>query len=292
VLSLAGLRFRIEPEEELSAAERTAVARLGPTDILPAPGSRAAGPAFPLRLVCEAPWLEEETIPEGPAAIDWADGRVRVRHPRFLAEIDPFRPSGALFRRTAASFPLEIALRVALSCRLPLVGGVPLHAAGLVIDGRAAVFFGPSGAGKSTLAGLSPYPVLSDELVAVVPGSPFDVGHTGFWGTLGERRAPAGPHRLAALFELEKGPCLRLERMTPRAALRRLLGVALVPAGPPLWASTLDVLARLSQGVPSFRMAWCPSEPPWAEIARAVGDPSGWPAPVEDSGLRRTKPLE
>ncbi len=276
MLFLAGLGFRIEPEAGLTDAERAALARLGSMGPIPAPDSRAAGQAFPLRLAREAPWLEQKVIPEGPAAVDWADDRVRVRHAQFLAEIDPFRPSGVLFRRTPASFPLEISLRVALSSRLPLVGGVPLHAAGLVIDDRAVVFFGPSGAGKSTLAGLSPYPVLSDELIAVVPASPFDVVHAGFWGTLGEGRAPAGPHRLGALVELERGPRFRVEPMTPRVALRRLLGVALVPTGPPLWASTLEVLARLSQAVPSYRMAWSPSWVPWVEIARAVGDPSGY----------------
>jgi len=280
VLSLAGLRFRIEPESELSDAERAALSRLGSADPVSGPDSR---PVFPLRLADEPPWLEEEVAPEGPAAVDWTEGRVRVRHPRFLAAIDPFRPAGVLFRRTPDSFPLEISLRVALSSRLPLVGGLPLHAAGLVIDGRAAVFFGPSGAGKSTLAGLSPHPVLSDELVAVVPGSPFDAMSTGFWGAAGEGRAPAGPHPLAALVELAKGPCFRMERMAPRAALRRLLGVALVPPGPPLWASTIEGIARLSQAVPSFRMAWSPSEPPWIEIVRTLEGSTPY------SSLRRTK---
>jgi hypothetical protein len=39
----------------------------------------------------------------------------------------------------------------------------------VVVDGRGVAFFGPSGAGKSTIAGTSPYPVLSDEMVAIVP---------------------------------------------------------------------------------------------------------------------------
>ena len=44
-----------------------------------------------------------------------------------------------------------------------------LHAAGLVRDGKAYVFFGPSGAGKSTVAALSPgCGLLSDDLVLLL----------------------------------------------------------------------------------------------------------------------------
>jgi CO dehydrogenase nickel-insertion accessory protein CooC1 len=43
-------------------------------------------------------------------------------------------------------------MRVSLVCRVPLSGGLPLHAAAVSAGVGGVVFFGPSGAGKSTIA--------------------------------------------------------------------------------------------------------------------------------------------
>jgi hypothetical protein len=266
VIRLAGLVFSVEPEDRLRAAERQSLVRLGST----------AAEAAPYRLILErdAPWSSDDTslFPDrGPAVVDWVDGRVRVSHATFVAELDPQRRAGRLFRKVEEAYPLEITLRVALASRLPLDGGVPLHAAGLVLDGRSVAFFGPSGAGKSTLAGTSRDPVLSDELVAVVPGPPPALESTGFWGTLGPGDAPPGSFPLAALVELAKGDRFALEPIDPRTALRRLVGVTLVPPGPPLWSAALGVLGRLSAAVPCYRMTWSKDEPPWDALRAGLG---------------------
>jgi hypothetical protein len=166
-----------------------------------------------------------------------------------------------------------------MCCRLPLAGGVALHAAGVVVDGHGVVFFGASGAGKSTLAGTSPHPVVSDELVAVA-GNPFELRRTGFWGALDERRGapPAAP--LAALVELDKGPRLELEPLDAATAFRRLLPVVVLPPAPELWRQATAVVARLVATVPVLRMAWHPAQPPWAAIVASVerkhGPAEGW----------------
>ena len=209
----------------------------------------------------------------GPAAIDWVDGRVRVGHARFVADLDPAGLSGDLYRAPGRGSGLEVTLRAALCSRLPLDGGLPLHAAGIVVDGQGVVFFGPSGAGKSTLAGLSPHPVLSDELVAVAPGRPFSLTATGFWGTLEGGRSHAGSWPLAALVELGKGPELRFEPLGSREALVKLVGVLMVPPGPPLWNAALGILGRLVREVPVERLVWSPAEPPWDAIRARL---SGW----------------
>jgi hypothetical protein len=281
---LGGLAFSVEPDRALTDGERTTLAAL-------TTGVPAVAPPFCLRLVSDPLWPDTPFPPApAPAAVDWFDGQVRVLHRDFQARLDPARASGTLFRRTQSSFALEIALRVALAARLPLVGGLPLHAAGLVLDGRGIVFFGPSGSGTSTLASLSPHPVLSDELVAVTPGPPFGVARTGFWGTLGQGNAPDGTFPLAALLELEKGPRCRFDRLTSLAALRRLLTVTLVPPGPPLWSAALDVLGRLVASVPVLRMAWSPASPPWADLAREL-DPQSVHGPntLERNVLRESR---
>ena len=216
------------------------------------------------------PWNEPAPPGDGGTTVEGADGgRVRLRHARFLAEIDAFGGSARLYRRTDLDFALALTLRTALVARLPAVGGLPLHAAGLVLEGAGVAFFGVSGAGKSTLAALAPGAVLSDELVAVVPGAPFSLAASGHWGTLqGRARTDIVP--LRALVELAKGPSFRLERLGPREAVRRLAGVTMVPPSPALWNAALAVAGRLVTTVPVYRMTWSPEAPPWEELSVAL----------------------
>jgi hypothetical protein len=204
-----------------------------------------------------------------PADVSAAGDRLRVTHRRFVAEMDPASLSGRIFRREGQTGAVEIALRVALAARLPSLGGLPLHAAGLVLDGRGAVFFGPSGAGKSTLAALAPGPVLSDEFVAVTVDPP-TLRYTGFWGEMDEPTPPPAEVPLVALVELAKGPAFRLERLAPGLALRRLLGVLMVPPDPGLWSVAMALAGDAASAVPVYRMEWTPAEPPWERLRAAL----------------------
>jgi hypothetical protein len=274
MLRLAGLPFTIEPAGALRPEEAEAVARLtGSASGDRAPATDTGRTPFRLRLTEEPPWTSDDPrlFPDkAPAVVRSEAGRVRVSHHAFTAEIDPFGASGALHRRRGLAFPLEITLRVALATRLPLEGGVPLHAAGLVCPAGGVVFFGESGAGKSTLAAASPYPVLSDELVAVTGPAPYLLHGSGFWGTLGSGGAGRSGHPLAALVELDKGEVFRLERLPREAALRRLLHVTMVPTMPELWSSVLTVLGRLAADRPVYRMSWSPDAPPWDALRAAL----------------------
>lgn len=67
---------------------------------------------------------------------------------------------------------LENYLRVCLAYRCLLAGGVMLHSAAVLIDGKASLFVGRSGAGKSTIAKLAVkigLEVLSDDLNVALP---------------------------------------------------------------------------------------------------------------------------
>jgi hypothetical protein len=268
VLHLAGLAFDIGPSDGLTPEERRALARLtARRDTAEAPtGERP----FRLTLVDRPPWTsdDERLFPRGaPAIVRWDGTLVLVSHAAFTATLDPARAEAHVYRRDRSVLGVMTTLRTALCCRLPLVGGLPLHAAGIVLDGRGLVFFGPSGAGKSTLARLSPHPVLSDELVAVVPGEPFAVRATGFCRPR-DGDTPGGALPLRALVELHKGPRFQMRRTERREAVRRLIGVATVPAAPPLWATSLAVIGALAHAVPCYRMAWSPAEPPWPALAQ------------------------
>jgi hypothetical protein len=276
-VALAGLGFEVEPEDDLSHAERGRLSRLASA----APDPSAGGEGFSLRLVSAAPWAGGDPADyedEAPASIEVEGDRLRVTHRRYLAELRPAARCGLLFRTDREGGAIEVVLRVALSTRLPATGRLPLHAAGVAAGGSGIVFFGPSGSGKSTLAAGSPHPVLSDELVAVAARPPA-VAPTGFWGALGQGAAPAEPAPLRALVQLAKGPRFRLDPLPPREAFRRLLGVVLVPPMPGLWSQVLSTLAELVSAVPGYRMEWSPGAPPWDALAAALASgPGGAPA--------------
>jgi hypothetical protein len=260
LFALGGLGLGVEPGAALSAAETAALDALGP-----AVWSQA--PALRLELVDEPPFDAPDCGAAAPAPADVRahSGTLRVTHRLFRAELDPWARAGRLFRREADGTGLLITLRVALSALLPLHGGLPLHAAGVVLDGSGLVFFGPSGAGKTTLASTAlarRLTVLSDEQVTLRLDPPM-LRPSGFWGALDGSSRGAAPVPLAALVELGRGSTFDLAPLAPDEALRRLLGVLLVPPHPELWRAALTVVSSLTRAVPSFRLAWHPEAPPW-----------------------------
>jgi hypothetical protein len=261
-----GILFDVEPEGALTVEEREALARLDPV-----PAGTAAEP-FLIRLVPEEPWTSTDPalFPQWePAVQRWVEGRLLCSHKSFTAEIEPERGRARLHRRESRSYPLEAVIRASMIVRLPLVGGLPLHAAGVVLSGRGVAFFGPSGAGKTTLAATSPYPVLSDELVAIAPGEPRQLVRSGFWG---EGRESGRPRQapLTALVALDKGPRAVLEALGAREAVRRLLGSVTLPLALPLWSRALPILGEIVSAVPVYRLEWSPSEPPWDRLAEEL----------------------
>lgn len=278
-LSLAGLPVRIGPEASLSVEESRFLApfRSEPETS----GTRSAelggrqAPPFSLKLV-GGPISSDAGKPErGEPAEIVADGHlIRVRHQEFDIALDAGALSGSVFRRSADGAALGIALRTALSLRLPFEGGVSLHAAATVVDGsEALVFHGPSGAGKSTLAAVSPFPVLSDELVVIrwVATEPY-VYSSGFWGTLGDREALRSGFPLRAILTLGKGRALRLERLELEEAFRSLVHSILTPPWAPAWQQSLLVIRRLLTARPAFRMEWNPSTPLWEPLLASLAD--------------------
>ncbi len=264
-VALAGFPFEIEPDGDLSPAERTWLARLDRSE---------GGPGFSVRLSPEPPWTSDDPAlfpSDTPARIECDGADVLVGHASFTALVRPEERRATLFRRDGGSQGLRVTLRTALASRLPLDGGLPLHAAAAVVPGgRAVVLYGPSGAGKSTVSSRSPFPVLSDELVALVhQGDGFSASASGFWGLLDRESAPRGRFPVAAAFQLEKADRLDLDRLEPADALRRLPGVVIVPPSVPVWSAVLARLRSFVDVVPVFRLGWSLADDPWEAIAEA-----------------------
>lgn len=266
MLRFGGLAFEIEPRAALRDPEREWLARVEKeSGELPRPGERPCR----LRIVPEPPFRRPPgppTDPSAPAEFAYDGERVRIFRDDFAAEIDPDSRECRFHREAGPGLTIQVALKVTMACVLPLAGGLVLHSAAIARDGRGLLFFGPSGAGKSTLAESSPFPVLSDELVALDPARPFAVRASGFWGTLDRADAPRGASPVAAAFSLEKGASFEAVPLDPRAAARRLLGATLVPSTPRLWSAALAAVSELVRTVPVYRMAWTPLDPPWEKI--------------------------
>jgi hypothetical protein len=263
-----GVRFSVEPGATLFPSELEAIGRLDPDE-----GDTAQAPVQ-IEIADCAPWASPDPAlyPRWePAVQRWVGDRLLCSHRSFTAEIDPFAGRAVLFRCEERAYPLEAVVRTAMMARLPLLGGLPFHAAGVAVLGRGIVFFGPSGAGKTTLASTSPYPVLSDELVAVIGGSPFDLVRSGFWGEARDS-GRGGPVPLALLVDLAKGPALELVRVRPAEAAGRILASTPVPLAPPLWSRALAVAAALVREVPVYRMEWSPTEPPWERLSGLLAE--------------------
>jgi hypothetical protein len=135
-----------------------------------APGEKFVPKAMPSRL---GSITARYRMPEGTAVVA-NSGRARIRLGRNLGQRE--------------YFTLQNLLRACLAWSLPSRGGALLHAAGLVVDGRAYLMVGPEGSGKSTWAALGERGgalVLSDDLTLIdgigprpeVLGAPFRSTH-------------------------------------------------------------------------------------------------------------------
>jgi len=264
----AGLPVEIEPLAALTAEDYESI------DSFVDPGSPSELPTT-LRIVDQKPFDADFTsFPEGGASeLIWEGDTLRVSHNRFLGLVRPRLRTAEVYRRADESFVLSSMFRASLIARLPFEGGLPLHAASTVIDGKAVIFFGVSGAGKSTLSSTSPFPLLSDELTAVLlRGAHFLATASGHWGTFSVPRPFPGQFPISALIGLKKAPTLSIRAIDRRDALRHLLQVVLVPPGTMVWQQVISNVASLSAAVPCYEMAWSPRQPPWDEVRELISN--------------------
>lgn len=283
---VAGVRFEIEGVIDPAEGESLRWAAR-------ATAADAGRPPFRIRLERRPTAAPDDASP-APARVEWDGARLRLAHARFEAEIDPAAATAVVRREAGSAAGLVTTLRTAASARLPLHGGVLVHAAALARGGTGLVFFGPSGIGKSTLSARSPWPVLSEELVAVAPGPGPDEGWCVSGAALPASDAEAEvvnrERPLAALVELAQGPRFSLEMLDAPTALRQLLGSIAVPPAPPLWRAAVAVSAVLARSVRCYRMAWSLDEDPFEPIALALAaDPPR--VATEAARERAAKPL-
>ena len=146
---LGGLPLAVGPDDRLTPEEKAALARIEDSPLLPGGALRVIPDAGEVTLVLEPPWGGSAGIaPRGePAAVTCDGNQVRIGAEGFRAVLRPSEGTADLFREPGHARTVETTLRVLLSCRLPLLGGLPIHAAAIAMGPVGVVFYGVSGCG-------------------------------------------------------------------------------------------------------------------------------------------------
>ena len=159
--------------------------------------------------------------------------------------------------------PLETFLAAVFARRLLREGGFLLHAAGIVAEHGASVFFGPSGSGKTTVAGLVGEGVISDDIVAIRRnGDGFRV-----WGVPWRGHRRSAP--LAALFRLRKAAETAFVPLSSAEAVRELLtSVCFSRPDREEAERFLEIAGGLLTRVPAYEMRFTPDPSFWRAMPR------------------------
>ena len=159
---------------------------------------------------------------------------------------------------------LENFLRVAFANLLLREGGCLIHAAGVVRDGVAHVFFGLSEAGKSTVVELSqPHPALSDDLIAMrLGGGGLLAERVPFFGLYPATEKHGGRYRVVNLLSLAKDA--RHEVRTLPKSLQVLHLRTSLPFLNPVEPRALDFIERVLEVIPVRELAFRKDPGFWA----------------------------
>ena len=172
--------------------------------------------------------------------------------------------------QSANPYSIDSALRILHSLVLAQEGGMLVHAASAVRNGKAFLFAGVSEAGKTTIARLAPpdATLLTDEISYLRRNGHYYVAYgTPFAGELakvGENiQAPLG-----AIYLLQKGPENRIESTDAGDAARALLqNVLFFAHDPELVKMIFESACELVRQVPVCRLTFFPDNRVWELIA-------------------------
>ena len=206
---------------------------------------------------------------EDDVAVRFEEGMWRIERGDLWTEWDPQMRRGRIIQ-SANPYSIDTALRILHSLILASEGGLLIHAASAIRNGKAFLFAGVSGAGKTTISRLAPADVklLTDEISYLkcnehgyaAYGTPF----AGELAKVGENaEAP-----LAAIYMLDKGPANTIEHMRDAEAVRMLLRNVLFFANDPdLTDRVFETACKLTSSVPIYRLTFFPDEHVWELIA-------------------------
>ncbi len=223
-----------------------------------------AVPQLSLRVeVTEPPPEEVVARWSGPfARIAGADGILLIEGAGFEGAFDERSGRGWIAQPLDPS-PFETFLTAIYAGRLLREGGFFLHAAAIVGEEGAYIFFGPSESGKTTVAELIGEGVISDEIVAIRrDGDRYRV-----WGVpwRGQRLSAEA----AGLFRLRKARRTAFTALSPLETVRQLLPSVFFSRAD--WAEVsrfFEIGGQLVTRVPCYEMHFAPDRSFWEMMPR------------------------
>ncbi len=230
----------------------------------------AAEPVFNLDVEIVSPGMLPGAVdPDQDLDVSVHEGQWVLQRGDFLATLDLGLHRGQI-TQSLSPYAIDAAFRVLHSLVLAKQGGLLVHAASAVRNGRAFLFAGVSGAGKTTISRLAPPDVtlLTDEISYLRrEGDQYFAYGTPFAGELGQpgenMRAP-----LAALYLLAQGPVNRIDPVSEADATRAVLESVLFFAhDSELVMCVFESVHELVQKVPVQRLTFVPDSRVWEGIA-------------------------
>jgi len=205
------------------------------------------------------------------------DLNVRLESGRWVMERGDFRAvwnpetGQGTIRQSANPYSIDAAFRIVHSLLLARQGGLLVHAASAVRNGRAFLFAGVSTAGKTTISRLAPpdATLLTDE-ISYLRRNPDGRGFTAYGTPFAGELAEPGKNvqaPLAGLFLLAKGPRNVIEPLTQAEAVRGVMESILFFAhDADLVAKVFDLAFELTSAAPVRRLTFFPDERVWELI--------------------------
>ncbi len=216
---------------------------------------------------------EHAMLDQGMAFVD---GTLRFDAPGYVGHIDEEAGSGHL--TVSSRQPVEEVdyfLRVAAALLLFRLGGFMFHAAGIVRDGRAYLYFGYSGSGKTTVSRLSQAlgdTILNDDLLFLLPqAGGWTVYSTPFWNPTQVQPDGSGSAPLAGLFRLVQAKEVFTAPMQPGQAVAELVAsVPVLGLDPGRALTILARCGRLSRETPVHFLHFLPDASFWPVVLAAT----------------------
>lgn len=232
------------------------------------PAQKPSPTVAPIQITLRAP--HTSTAPTGNKAPQFTSTGVIFTSPGWEGAYDLTQQIGWV--RPASDYFIEEVdyfLRVVCALEAFHSGGMLFHAAGILRDGQAYVFFGHSGAGKTTVSRLSGEAnVMNDDLLLLHPEKgAWAVYSTPFFNPTqvaprGNRNAP-----LARMFQLVQNREVYLENASPGQTLAELIASIPVISTDP--RRTLELIARcqvMMAQVPVYRLHFRKDDTFWKAI--------------------------
>jgi hypothetical protein len=209
--------------------------------------------------------------PDDDVNVSLENGVWLMRRGDFRAAWDPRSRRGRV-RQTLNPYSIDAVLRILHSLLLAPEGGLLIHAASAIRNGRAFLFAGVSGAGKTAISRLAPPGVtlLTDEISYVRPAPAGLSGYIAYGTPFAGELAQPGENvsaPIGALYFLAQGPENRIDPVPESDALRELLASVLFFAHEPELANRVFASAcELVRRVPIYRLTFFPGGRVWEII--------------------------